>query len=87
MTRFRWCLVKDLATGDSQLFQRQTDPGDHSNLAGAKPDQVQTLADELNRLLRDSEAAKQSLGLVQSEKTPLDPQMKKKLESLGYLHH
>jgi arylsulfatase A-like enzyme len=87
ITSAQWRLVRDLKTSDNQLFQRQTDPGDRSNLAGARPDQVQALADELNRRLRESAAAKQTLGLTQSEKTLLDPEMKKKLESLGYLHH
>jgi len=87
ITSAQWRMVRDIKTGEAQLFQRQTDPGDRSNLAGARPEQVQALTDELKRWLRESEAAKQSLGLVQSEKTPLDPQMKKKLESLGYLHH
>jgi len=71
-------LIVDLDSGDAQLFDLAADPGERSDLAGERPEQVAAL----RRLLDDWAGGQPE---VRGEPLELSDEERERLEALGYL--
>ncbi len=76
----RWKYIVDLATGSEWLFDRHEDPTEMENVASLKPDTVSQLSRELEAHIG---AARSPLKLSKADAT--DPEVLKRLRSLGYI--
>ena len=85
ITTPRWRLIVDLSTGQEQLFDHQSDPGDRRDVSPGRAEEIRGLRQKLNQSFQDSQALKQTLGLSPPGKTAIDPETQKRLEALGYL--
>ncbi len=72
-------IVRDLVSHESMIFDLSVDPGEQQDIAGATSE-LNTLEDELQRLVRDLEERR--FDAVQVEPTYT---VKEQLEALGYL--
>lgn len=70
-------------TGGIELYDLEADPGESLNLAKKRPDLVRSFMPRIVELRRHLSSA--FAGLAQPESSDLDPELKKRLETLGYL--
>jgi len=79
----RWKLIRDLAGGRTMLFDLSADPGEQVRIEADRQEMVTRLLAQLdtwreaNRALHDK--------IRPEETAPLDPEIREKLRSLGYI--
>ncbi|MEA1929200.1 MAG: sulfatase, partial [Candidatus Auribacterota bacterium] len=85
-TEYGWSPLAGLISGDykyvlaprEELYDLAHDPGELTNLAQSRPDDVLRLKDRLEEL-------KEEMAVVEGTKVQLDEKSRRELESLGYL--
>ena len=75
-----WKLILDVDSGEVQLFNLATDPGEQENLASSEPELAQRLRDDLLRFLAGVATESND-----SEHVPLDEETLERLRALGYV--
>jgi arylsulfatase A-like enzyme len=64
---------------DVELFDLRADPHEHRDLAGREPQRVRAL-----RATLDGAIARAAAGARRADSAPLDPQLRQRLEAIGY---
>ncbi len=82
VSRDQWKLIHDVEHDTWSLFDRVTDPGEHRDLLAEQP----AVASPLRRDLLEWEKDKvPGWGVGGAQKRTLDPELEKRLKSLGYI--
>ena len=79
-----WRFIKNLKNNEDQLYDRRLDSKDTNNLASSRPDQVKIFEQMLFRYFEESAKTKKALGVGKVKTGPVSPELRKKLEALGY---
>jgi hypothetical protein len=74
-------LIYDINTEQSSLFDIVRDPDEQLDIAARQPKIVEELQDRLLTYIRDSVSG----GTLEAETAEIPPELKERLEALGYL--
>jgi arylsulfatase A-like enzyme len=83
-----WKLIFDIKSGEHELYNVGSDPGEHTDLSASNPERVNGLVDLLLEQIRTSRRLKRSLHGEQpyrNDEQPFPPEAIERLKSLGYL--
>jgi len=75
-----WKLIRDARLGTAQLFDLQKDPHEQSDLAPARPGELERLEAQL----AEHQSTLAALPSLAAEQAEVSDEMKKRLEALGY---
>jgi hypothetical protein len=81
MRRERMKLILDRASREARVFDLLSDPGEQRDLSAIRPDRAEELLVRLEAELRRIEEH----GGLQPDSVEIDQELKRRLESLGYL--
>lgn len=77
--------IRWLATGQEELYDMSSDPGEKSCVAELSSEQVQRARAILQKHFKEAEKLKRYYNTPKSEKVMLDEEMRQRLKSLGYV--
>jgi choline-sulfatase len=77
-------LIRWQTSGRLELYDVARDPGEKTDLSASRPDRVTEGTRLLDRFEAESDWARQRLGITRRERIPLDPEIMRRLQALGY---